>query len=95
MTSPAQFDVEWIDVLRSPKCPPNPAYPDGIDLDISSGQSVACTLELPYPAKRCGFYAIECRGCGKQIAVTTAGRPDDPRSVRIACQYPVAKVSRN
>jgi hypothetical protein len=41
---------------------------------------------LPYPAKRIGHYRIECELCGLRVACTTAGRPDDPRSIRIACK---------
>ena len=82
----AEFDVEWMDSGREPQCPPNPKYPEGIDIDISNGSGVSCLVELPYPARRCGLYRLHCRTCGFTAGVTTAGRPDDPRSVRIACQ---------
>lgn len=78
--------VEWIDGGRWPKNAPNPAYPNGIDLDCSDGARAVCVAALPYPAKRCGAFHIECETCGQSIAVTTAGRPDDPKSVRIACK---------
>lgn len=78
--------ITWIDGEREPQCPPNPAYPRGIDLDLSGGRSLRCTVPLPYPAKRCGHYLIECPLCGIRVGVTTAGRPDDPRSVRIPCK---------
>jgi hypothetical protein len=86
MTESAAFKVEWHDSGREPQVAPNPAYPRGIDLDISGGAAHACTAALPYPARRCGHYSIECRLCGIRVAVTTAGRPDDPRSVTIACK---------
>jgi len=76
--------VQWIDNGREPQCPPNPLYPTGIDLDLADGKS-SCLVQLPYPAKRCGVYVVGCLNCGLRIGVTTAGRPDDPRSVRIAC----------
>jgi hypothetical protein len=79
------FDVQWIDRGREPQCKPNPEFPNGIDLDCSAGAKRACLATLPYPAKRCGVYAIECKVCGKTVAVTTAGRLDDPRSIKIAC----------
>jgi len=81
-----QFAIEWIDRGREPQCPPNPYYPHGVDADLSSGADKTCTAELPYPARRCGIYVIGCHICGFTVAVTTAGRPDDPRSVKIPCQ---------
>jgi hypothetical protein len=78
--------VRWIDSLREPKIPSNPAYPNGIDLDCSDGASPSCVMELPYPAKRCGCYTIMCEDCGLATVVTTAGRRDDPRSIKLACK---------
>jgi hypothetical protein len=78
--------VTWIDSGFEPKCPPDPAYPKGIDLDVSSGNLLHCVISLPYPAKRCGRYHIECVACGLSVIATTAGRADDPRSIRLPCQ---------
>lgn len=83
--------VEWHDAGREPKVAPNPAFPKGIDLDCSGGAEASCTEQLPYPAKRCGRFLIECETCGQRIMVTTAGRTDDPRSVKIACKLVVGK----
>ena len=81
-----QFSVTWIDHKREPQCPPNPAYPNGIDVKTDAPPFVVrCRVDLPYPAKRCGAYRVECRVCGLVAAVTTAGRPDDPRSVELRC----------
>lgn len=77
--------IEWIDRGREPQCPPDPAYPNGKDIDMCEGDFPTCRVELPYPARRCGVYIIECEKCGVRVGVTTAGRPDDPRSVEIAC----------
>ena len=77
--------VEWIDHGREPKCKPNPAYPDGVDLDASEGAKATCIADLPYPAKRCGLYVVRCQVCGFSVGVTTAGRPDDPKSVKMPC----------
>lgn len=82
----ADLSAAWIDAGREPKSPPNPAYPDGIDLDVSNGAERSCGRLLPHPAKRCGTYLVWCGHCGAKVAVTTAGRPDDPRSIRIACK---------
>lgn len=78
--------VEWIDHGREPQCAPNPLYPKGIDLDASLGARRTCKVDLPYPARRCGHYAVWCSACGMTLAVTTAGRVDDPRSVTVACE---------
>lgn len=77
--------VEWVDRGREPQCPPNPAYPEGIDLDCSNHAEVTCKVNLPYPAKRCGYWVVACNVCLQRIIITTAGRPDDPRSVRMGC----------
>jgi hypothetical protein len=78
--------VNWVDGEREPKCTPNPAYPKGIDLDCSDGAAATCKSDLPYPAKRCGYFTVHCDTCGQTIVITTAGRPDDPRSIKMACK---------
>ena len=82
----ADWQIDWIDKRRDPKCPPNPAYPDGIDIDCSDGAKVTCSAPLVHPTPRCGAYAVRCRVCGVTSVVTTAGRPDDPRSLKMACR---------
>ena len=78
--------VTWHDAGREPKCAPDPAYPNGIDIDLSGrGALVTCKRDLPYPAKRCGQFFVYCETCGQNVVITTAGRPDDPRSVKLAC----------
>jgi hypothetical protein len=85
-TEPAQqFSVTWNDAEREPQCAPDPDYPDGKDVDVSQGAGTTCTVELPHPAKRCGFYDVRCTLCGFRAMITTAGRPDDPKSVRFPC----------
>lgn len=81
----AEHAVTWHDSGREQRCAPNPAYPLGIDLDAAGAAASSCKVSLPYPAKRCGYYVVACQHCGLTVAVTTAGRPDDPRSVRLAC----------
>jgi hypothetical protein len=76
----------WKDAGREPKCAPNPDYPNGIDLDVSDGADKTCVADLPYPAKRIGSYAVECQVCGATAACTTAGRVDDPKSIKLACR---------
>ncbi len=79
------FDVEWRDAGREPQVAPNPDYPLGKDIDLADPGGPACKESLPYPARRCGVYIVECNICGRKIGLTTAGRPDDPRSIRIPC----------
>lgn len=81
-----QFKLAWIDSGKEPSCEPDAAYPNGIDLDASDGAARACLVVLPYPAKRIGGYVIECLICGLRAACTTAGRADDPRSMKVACK---------
>jgi hypothetical protein len=76
----------WVDRGFEPSCPADPRYPNGIDLDLTNGQRRSCSTNLPYPAKRCGQFVISCSVCGLTAAVTTAGRRDDPRSVKLACK---------
>jgi hypothetical protein len=66
------------------RCAPNPDYPNGLDIRIK--ERPACIVDLPYPAPECGHWAIEYRLCGLTVAVTAAGRADDPRSVQVPCQ---------
>ncbi len=80
-----EMKIEWHDGGREPRCKPNPKYPNGIDLDNTEGAAVTCKVALPYPAKRCGVYIVECSTCGLRVGVTAAGRPDDPRSIKLAC----------
>lgn len=85
------FHIRWHDFGREPKCKPNPDYPDGIDVDLSAGAEATCSLALDHPTKRCGAYTVHCRDCGLFVVVTTAGRPDDPRSVKLGCRAPAKK----
>jgi hypothetical protein len=80
--------AKWIDGGREPQHPPDPRYPDGIGLDLSNGAIATCSMPLPYPARRCGCYVVTCSVCHQHNIVTTAGRRDDPRSVKLACKTP-------
>ena len=77
--------IEWFDRGREPTCEPNPDFPKGKDMDVSGGALKTCYAELPYPARRCGIYVVACPTCGLRLGLTTAGRPDDPRSIKVAC----------
>jgi len=79
------IEVTFLSNHRPPKCAPNPKYPNGIDLDVTHGASVACQADLPYPAECCGVLFVRCKSCGYSIAITTAGRVDDPRTIKLPC----------
>lgn len=86
----ARFNIKWVDGGREPQVKPNPAYPTGKDVGEefvkAFGIEGTCKADLPYPAKRCGHYEVECLICGTRVGCTTAGRPDDPRSIRFPCK---------
>jgi hypothetical protein len=90
MMTQANFEIFWIDAGREPKVKPDPAYPNGIDLDMSRGRLEYCETVLPYPAPRCGHFVVTCKTCGTDALITTAGRPDDPRSLKLACNKTAA-----
>jgi hypothetical protein len=80
------LNVKWHDAGREPKSAPDPDFPTGTDIDVTEGATATCKTDLPYPARRCGQYLISCSDCGMNVLITTAGRPDDPRSIRIPCK---------
>jgi hypothetical protein len=67
------------------QCAPDPAYPNGVHVDGTKPGEKSCLVTLPYPAPECGFWAIECETCGFTMAITAAGRVDDPVSVKVPC----------
>jgi hypothetical protein len=93
--------VAWVDHGREPRCPPDPDFPDGRELDASGGAKVACVVALPYPAPRCGIWEVHCLTCNVRIAITAAGRPDDPKSVKLPCalgaigRFPEDKIAED
>jgi hypothetical protein len=91
MTPASRFDVTWHDAGREPVAQPDPAYPNGMDIDCSAGAANRCNLKLPYPARRCGQYLVVCKTCGLSAIASTAGRPDDPCSLTVACKIPTSK----
>lgn len=77
--------IEWIDAGREAACPPDPAYPDGVNLVDNPEALAHCVTLLPYPAPRCGLWVVRCERCRKSVHITAAGRVDDPRSISMAC----------
>ncbi len=79
--------ITWTPLGGPPRSPPHPDYPNGIDIDMAADARQACLVNLPYPTKRrIGLLTIACVECGLTAAFTTTGRPDDPRSVKLACK---------
>jgi hypothetical protein len=80
-----QFKVKWIDRGRPPQVAPNPAFPNGIDID--AGERPACRLELPYMTeKNVGYFSVLCEKCGATALITMASRSDDPKSIMLPCK---------
>jgi hypothetical protein len=86
MITTGRITVEFIDHKRYAENPADPRFPGGVDIDASQGAAKCCTINLPYPARRCGMHLIHCRTCGFTMALSAAGRADDPRSLKIACR---------
>lgn len=82
----SNIKVAWVGNGRKAQCSPNPEYPEGVEVDISAGAKASCRVDLPYPAPECGVWTIKCEDCGLFTAVTAAGRPDDPISLRVPCR---------
>ena len=90
-SKPADWEIKWIsrDGGRKPQVMPNPAFPHGVDVDGSDHEKPTCQAALPYvlwPERGLGMLLIKCKQCGVTAGVTTAGRPDDPVSLRINCK---------
>jgi hypothetical protein len=75
-----------MDIVERHGLPPlRLAHPEGAKVIDGDGPT-RCLYALPYPAPRCGVLVVECETCGKRIGLTVAGRPDDPRSLRMTCK---------
>ena len=89
-----RMELTFLDSGREPQCAPDPQFPDGKVLDFGMGQNVQrCVLEVPYPAPRCGAYQIHCSECGVTVALTVAGRRDDPRTVALPCKPKKSEIN--
>lgn len=81
-----QFSIKATDRRGPPRCPSNPAYPAGKHIQLASPGVPSCSTEIPYPADECLTWIIRCKRCGLAVAITAAGRPDDPRSLTVSCK---------
>lgn len=82
------FDIKFTPSGRGKaQCEPDPKYPNGVTVNMcDSLLEKHCTVDLPYPAKECGYFHIRCSECDLSFIVTCAGRADDPKRVRVACK---------
>lgn len=81
-----QFAIEWHGSGRAPTQESDPNFPDGIALDVSDKASRTCEARVPWPATEVGFWIVKCRRCRFSVALTAAGRPDDPKSIKLPCR---------
>jgi hypothetical protein len=86
MSAKPQFDIKPTRRRGPPKCAPDPAYPAGVGLQGAAPGVPSCRADLPYPAPERLVWQVRCRRCGYAVAITAAGRPDDPRSVTVPCR---------
>lgn len=77
--------VIFHDAQREPQVPFNRDHPWGQTIDVTMGREPSCTVELPWPADRCGMFVAECLTCGFTVGLSAAGRVDDPREVKMPC----------
>lgn len=92
MEKPGIHSVEFVASGRGKaQCASNPAYPNGIEISIPTDAPFKCTVDLPYPAPECGHFLVKCSLCSTTIAVTAAGRRDDPTKITIPCQFEKAE----
>ena len=87
----ADWEITWKprEGGRKPAVTPNPDFPHGIHVDGSDDEKPRCRGELPYvmwPERGLGLLIVKCRICDMSIAITTAGRPDDPISLTQNCK---------
>ena len=68
------------------QCPPDPQFPNGVTINAANHGQPFCEVALPYPAPECGHYVVRCSLCDMSVAITAAGRPDDPRSLTMPCR---------
>ena len=61
--------VEFLDSVRLPARPPDPACPRGVDVDSSEGRLPACWVRLP-KFSHTGLFVVACDTCGQRAAIT-------------------------
>ena len=76
-----EIKIEFISHGRKAKCPANPQFPGGKDIDATGGME-GLWVDLPYPAKECGIWIVSGPNI-MRTAITAAGRTDDPKKVKV------------
>lgn len=80
-----KFEITWLKRAERATQKPNPEYPNGMIANLSGGAVQACQVNLEYPAPCPGTHLIHCKLCDVNVAITAAGRVDDPVVAIIAC----------
>lgn len=86
MSAKPQFDIKPTLRRGPPQHPANAAYPNGVDVQEAAPGVPSCRVDLPYPAPERLVWSVRCRRCGFTLAITAAGRADDPRTVTVPCR---------
>jgi len=86
MRPQGKFVIDWVQRDTKSRARPDPNYPNGMVVRIvNPGVMQTCQLDLPYPAPSPGTHMITCQLCGLKVAITAAGRPDDPKLAIVGC----------
>lgn len=72
-------------LVGAPQRAANPAFPNGSDIDLTDGVGGRCPALLPQFPGKLGLYEVRCATCGLSVALTSAGRTDDAKAVRVPC----------
>lgn len=80
-----RHDITFHDSGRKARNPPHPGYEEGIVFDMTGDAPRGCAVDLPWPAPGVGTWQVRCRTCGTSLALTAAGRIDDPRRLVLPC----------
>lgn len=73
------------------KYPPTPGFENGGDLDFAKDGASWCVTALSVWPGRLGTLHVRCQHCDVTVDLTTAGRADDPKLVRLPCWWGRAK----
>ena len=83
-----QWRIRYMQRGGRPQGPSNPAFPNGVALDLHDKGKPSCTIKLPYPNPNTniGTWICECSDCGLRVGITAASRRDDPHTAIVSCK---------
>jgi hypothetical protein len=93
------FSISWSARTRvengvartGPAHPATPGFENGTDLDLARDAASWCTASCPPWPGKLGMLHLRCQHCDVTVDLTTAGRADDPKLVRLPCWWGRAK----